>query len=383
METPQNGILTSVRQLYEKSQTPTLLMGSGFEILWANDAAKHHNSILTQYDGARMMLDDLDLTQMKKGLESGREFLFDRGELSFLFAKVEIAPLFTADSSYFGAVMRIFFAEGPSAVKNAYEEEKNLSAFVSQFRSPISSIYTVLIPLARHMREQGDKTGLKYLNAISQNSYKILRSTVQISELSRYKAGINRMNKEYASLSSFLKELCDAASVFAMSLGVMVRFERQEEEIYTCFDRDKLSYAVLNVLLNSCEYGAKNILIRLIKAGELAVIHILDDGNGIEQEVLSHIFEPYYSKDSKHEMFHSLGLGLTLTRYTISAHGGTVTVRSKPGKGTTVVMTLQICKCTAKDQHTDYLYQTMDHYMSDKFSPVHIIFGAATGIFHI
>lgn len=383
METPQDGILKSVRQLYEKSQTPTLLTGTGFEILWANQSACHHVSILTQYDGVRLMFGDVDLPKMKQGLETGREFLFDRGELSFLSARVEIAPLFSKNSSYYGAVIRIFFTESPSSVKNAYEEEKNLSAFVSQFRSPISSIYTVLIPLAKRMRERGDKTGLKYLNAISQNSYKILRTTLQMSELSRYKTGTNRMNKEYASLSSFLKELCDAASIFAMSLGVMLRFERQEEEIFTCFDRDKLSYAVLNVLLNSCEYGGKNIVVSLKKAGKLAAIHVLDDGEGIGQEELSHIFEPYYSKDLKHEMYHSLGLGLTLTRYTISAHGGTVQVESKPGKGATVVMTLQICNCAPQDRHTDYLYQTMDHYMSDKFSPVHIMFGAATGIFHI
>lgn len=103
----------------------------------------------------------------------------------------------------------------------------------------------------------------------------------------------------------------------------------------------------------------------------------------MDEETLGHIFEPYFSKDSKHEMFHSLGLGLTLTRYTLAAHGGTITIESKPSKGTTVVMTLPICKCTEEETHTNYLYQTIDHYMSDKFSPVHIMFGAATGIFHI
>ncbi len=383
MEIPQDGNLQSVKQLYGRGETPTLLVGKDFEVLWANDAAARHPSILTQFDGVRSMLPDIDLKKLKQELAEGKEFLFLEGDLSFLQAKVELIPLKKTEGDFDGAVMRIFFENGPVNVKNIYEAQRHLSAFISQFRSPISSIYTVLIPLAKRMREQGDSTGLGYLNAISQNSYKILRTTIQMAELARYQTGTNRLDKEYTSLSDFLKELCDAVSIFAMSLGVMIRFERQEEEIFTCFDRDKLSYAVLNVLLNCCEYGSKNVMMRLKRNEEMAAISISDDGNGISEEVLGRIFEPYYSKDSKHEMFHSLGLGLTLTRYTISAHGGTVTIQSKPEKGTTVLMTLPICKCTEQDRHTDYLYQTMDHYMSDKFSPVHIIFGAATGIFHI
>ncbi len=383
MEIPQDGNLQSVIQLYGHGETPTLLVGKDFEVLWANDAAIGHPSILTQFDGIRSMLSDIDLQKLKEELAKGKEFLFPEGELSFLQARVELIPLRKTEKDFDGAVMRIFFDNGPESVKNIYETQKHLSAFISQFRSPISSIYTVLIPLAKRMREQGDHAGLDYLNVISQNSYKILRTTIQIAELTRYQTGTNRLDKEYASLSEFLKELCDAVSIFAMSLGVMIRFERQNDEIFTCFDRDKLSYAVLNVLLNSCEYGAKNVMVNLKRNGGLAIIYINDDGDGISEEVLSRIFEPYYSKNSKHEMFHSLGVGLTLTRYTVAAHGGNVTIESKPETGTTVVMTLPICKCTKQDRHTDYLYQTMDHYMSDKFSPVHIMFGAATGIFHI
>ena len=383
MDTPQDGILQSVQQLYGHGETPTLLIGKDLEVLWANDAASKHPSILTQYDGLHSMLADVDFNKLKQALFSGKEIFFSEGELSFLQAKVELIPLKNKEENFVGAVMRILFDNGPVSVKNTYEAQRHLSAFISQFRSPISSIYTVLIPLAKRMREQGDNTGLKYLNSISQNSYKILRTTVQMSELTRYQTGTNRLDKEYTNLSDFLKELCDAVSIFAMSLGIMIRFERQDEEILTCFDRDKLSYAILNVLLNSCEYGGKNVTVRLKRNGEFAAIYVIDDGEGISQEVLGRIFEPYYSKDSKHEMFYSLGLGLTLTRYTISAHGGTITVESKLSKGTTVVMTLPICQCTQEDKHTDYLYQTMDHYMSDKFSPVHIMFGAVTGIFHI
>ena len=383
MDTSSDKILQSVQQLYGNGETPTLFIGKDFEVLWANEAAEKHPSILTQLDGVRSMLPDIDLHKLKQELSSGKEFFFAKGDLSFLQAKVELLPLKNQDGIYCGAVMRVFFETGPVSVKNTYEMQKQLSAFISQFRSPISSIYTVLIPLAKRMRDQGDETGLKYLNSISQNSYRLLRTTMQMSELARYQSGTNRMDKAYANLSNFLQELCDAVSIFAMSLGIMLRFERQEEEIFTCFDRDKFSYAVLNVLLNSCEYGAKNVTLSLKKQEKLAVIYVKDDGDGMDEETLGHIFEPYFSKDSKHEMFHSLGLGLTLTRYTLAAHGGTITIESKPSKGTTVVMTLPICKCTEEETHTNYLYQTIDHYMSDKFSPVHIMFGAATGIFHI
>ncbi len=112
MDTPQDGILQSVQQLYGHGETPTLLIGKDLEVLWANDAASKHPSILTQYDGLHSMLADVDFNKLKQALFSGKEIFFSEGELSFLQAKVELIPLKNKEENFVGAVMRILFDNG-------------------------------------------------------------------------------------------------------------------------------------------------------------------------------------------------------------------------------------------------------------------------------
>ena len=142
MDTPQDGILQSVQQLYGHGETPTLLIGKDLEVLWANDAASKHPSILTQYDGLHSMLADVDFNKLKQALFSGKEIFFSEGELSFLQAKVELIPLKNKEENFVGAVMRILFDNGPVSVKNTYEAQRHLSAFISQFQSVLSIQYS-------------------------------------------------------------------------------------------------------------------------------------------------------------------------------------------------------------------------------------------------
>ena len=100
-------ILQSVQQLYGHGETPTLLIGKDLEVLWANDAASKHPSILTQYDGLHSMLADVDFNKLKQALFSGKEIFFSEGELSFLQAKVELIPLKNKEENFVGAVMRL------------------------------------------------------------------------------------------------------------------------------------------------------------------------------------------------------------------------------------------------------------------------------------
>jgi signal transduction histidine kinase len=69
--------------------------------------------------------------------------------------------------------------------------------------------------------------------------------------------------------------------------------------------------------------------------GEMVVIEIKDDGAGIDRADLDRVFEPFFSKKSK-----GTGLGLTICRELVSLHGGTITIESEKGAGTTVTISL-------------------------------------------
>jgi two-component system sensor histidine kinase HydH len=71
----------------------------------------------------------------------------------------------------------------------------------------------------------------------------------------------------------------------------------------------------------------------------------MDDGTGISQEDLAHIFDPYFTTKAT-----GTGLGLAIVHNIVDAHGGKVTVESHPGRGTTFTISLPL---TAKDKSDD------------------------------
>ncbi|WP_022670605.1 HAMP domain-containing sensor histidine kinase [Hippea alviniae] len=96
-------------------------------------------------------------------------------------------------------------------------------------------------------------------------------------------------------------------------------------------DRDMLMQALFNLIHNAVKYtdegGVIEVGWQLVENG--VVIGVKDNGVGVSPDVLSHIFEPFY-RDGKSS---GAGLGLTLVRSVVEAHGGRVEVESEPGRG--------------------------------------------------
>jgi signal transduction histidine kinase len=89
---------------------------------------------------------------------------------------------------------------------------------------------------------------------------------------------------------------------------------------------------MINLLENAVQSDPENhpVIVKTITEADSFCLKIIDQGEGIPQENLSKIFEPYYSGKEK-----GTGLGLAITRLIVEEHGGTIKVESFPGKGST------------------------------------------------
>jgi len=89
--------------------------------------------------------------------------------------------------------------------------------------------------------------------------------------------------------------------------------------------------------IEAMEKGGRIVLQTDCQSPDQVIARIADSGRGVPQELLPHIFEPFFtSKDSKN----SLGLGLSVVYAIIQSHGGIIEVDSKLGQGTTFTITL-------------------------------------------
>jgi two-component system sensor histidine kinase BaeS len=98
-------------------------------------------------------------------------------------------------------------------------------------------------------------------------------------------------------------------------------------------DPDKLSQVVINLLSNALKATAPGgkVAVRASRRGKEALIEVSDTGRGIEEKDLPFIFERFYRPG--HPGRGSLGIGLTIVKELVQAHGGRVEVTSRPGKG--------------------------------------------------
>ncbi|HSB51371.1 MAG TPA: HAMP domain-containing sensor histidine kinase, partial [Dissulfurispiraceae bacterium] len=97
--------------------------------------------------------------------------------------------------------------------------------------------------------------------------------------------------------------------------------------------------AIKNLLDNAIKYTQQggSVTARLMKEGTTTLIEIADTGIGIGQDHLPFIFDPFYRAG---EDARGWGLGLAFVKKGIEAHGGAVTVKSSPGKGSTFTISL-------------------------------------------
>jgi signal transduction histidine kinase len=110
-------------------------------------------------------------------------------------------------------------------------------------------------------------------------------------------------------------------------------------------DEVHMSTAVNNLLSNAVKYGHRpcKLHVRARRDNGSLVIIVSDNGPGIPREELKHVFEKFYrGRDAKKRVIKGLGLGLYYVRQIAEAHGGGISARSTPGKGTQFILKIPV-----------------------------------------
>jgi signal transduction histidine kinase len=123
----------------------------------------------------------------------------------------------------------------------------------------------------------------------------------------------------------------------AITKGIRIELDKGEQLPAVEHDPNQLNQVLLNLLLNAIQAMDKsgNIFVSLRRDKDAVLITVADQGKGIAPEVLPNIFRPFFTTKG-----HGTGLGLSLARRIVEAHGGTINVRSEVGKGTQFTLRL-------------------------------------------
>jgi heavy metal sensor kinase len=161
-------------------------------------------------------------------------------------------------------------------------------------------------------------------------------------ELSRADTGQLIIKPETNNLSDILIEVCEDALVMAEEKNISVSKDI-ERDVYARIDPERIRRALNNLIDNAIKYtqSGGNIRISLKKSRSNILISISDNGIGIEEADLKFIFDRLYRVDkSRAYQSRGAGLGLSIVKWIVDAHDGSIIVNSKIDQGTEFLIDL-------------------------------------------
>ncbi len=182
------------------------------------------------------------------------------------------------------------------------------------------------------------KVNIKYLERTEKNAQRLITIVKDLDTISKIETGAIVPEISTFDLGEVVSETLEIMEVKAESFGVKLIFKEPKNKILVAADKEKITEVINNLVLNSIIYGKKNGQTEVLLVSKKNKINVLvkDNGIGISQEDLTHIFERFFRVDkSRSRDSGGSGLGLAIVKHIIDAHNQTIKVESEVGKGTT------------------------------------------------
>ncbi len=363
-------LLENAIAFYSNLELPTVILNEDFELIWLSEYASKTYPQFTLKNGFSSVFMPGRSAAVKAILIQNRVYAFSSDFLPTANITCTLTPIMKDGKLLFVIAS---LSQAPAAATYDNEDvSMAIASFSKNIREPLFYMFSALATISHRFEASEDYTSLGYVNAIYRNSYAILRTVMHLSDYLKDINGLQSFNPRAMVFPSFIRDLYTAAESATRGVGIPFYLDMDDSARFlVSFDEDRLSVAILNIILNSFLYTKEGneITLSLKRVGNSAVLTVADKGLGIAQEDLGKVFDSLYSQDTGNEPLHRIGLGLTLARNIVMQHGGTIAIESEEHVGTSVTIRLPIqgdsevadCFCTAPAG-----------YLKNRFSPIFI-----------
>lgn len=229
---------------------------------------------------------------------------------------------------------------GETLEKQESLRKKYASDIAHELRTPLTTLKSYLEAVIDGVWEVNDQYLLILMEEVNRLNKLVddLRFTFEHSETQAI------INKTKFNLSQEIENIVSTFKPIYNSKNYSLKLST-EKDIDVLMDKDKLKQILYNLLSNSIRFLRDNgkVTVSLSKEGNLAKIIVEDNGIGIKEEDLPHLFERFYRADiSRNKETGGTGLGLSIVKNLVELHGGNISVDSEYGKGTKFTIMLPL-----------------------------------------
>jgi two-component system, NtrC family, sensor histidine kinase KinB len=247
-------------------------------------------------------------------------------------------PMRDADHRLVGTVMLL------EDITHLREIDRLKSEFIAgashELRTPLTSLQMGVHLLLEPSTGQLSARQQELLTICRDDTLRLDRLVKDLLDLSRIESGKAPLRLEPVAASDLVESAVNPVRRLADAKGLTLRASVPSDLPEISADRSQVERVLTNLLANAIRATDRGGEIEVTAAGRRGhvAIAVRDTGRGIPHDYLARVFEPFVQVP--HAPAGGAGLGLSISRRIVEAHGGQITVRSEPGQGSTFTFTL-------------------------------------------
>lgn len=232
-------------------------------------------------------------------------------------------------------------------VTQSYELDRSRREFVAnashELRTPLTTIKMVIEALAGDEGVTKNEMNKSFLDMAETESTRMELLIKNLLTLSQLDSKTMNFNVREFDLEESVAYLAKSLAVNASARGHKLTFDGAYDPVIIRGDKIRIEQILINITSNAIKYtpDGGRISLRLQDLGDRAEVTVTDNGVGIPEEDIPHLFERFYRVEKARSSDKGgTGLGLAIAKEFAAAHGGDIRVSSIVGKGTTFTVTL-------------------------------------------
>lgn len=212
-----------------------------------------------------------------------------------------------------------------AALYDRIEANESFAAdVVHELKNPLTSLNSAVETLGY---AKTDRDRERLMEVISQDVHRMDRLITDISNASRLDAELAKDDMEVMDLRDLLRNVVSYQAELAKKVGVKIRLAVPEKPIMISVLENRLAQVFVNLISNAVSFvpAGGDVTVRAEERGsEVVRVSIEDTGPGIPEENLNDIFKRFYSSRPEQQFGNNSGLGLSISRQIVEAHGGAI-----------------------------------------------------------
>ena len=239
-------------------------------------------------------------------------------------------------------ILQALAAQAAIAIENArlFQQSDIVAEMVHELRTPLSALSAAAHLLQRDELDADQR--IKIRRTILNEVQRLNEMTTNFLELSRLESGRVRFTREPVHLEGLVLETLEILRPQAVNADITLSTEFDHTLSPVQGDRNQLKRLLLNLITNAIKYNREDgsICVSLHRTNDGVSISVSDSGRGIPEGSLPQMFDRFFRVPDDEGLIAGTGLGLAIAKRIVDNHGGTISIESTLGEGSTFTVWL-------------------------------------------